>query len=157
MNPARQVAIGLGVMIAGLVAIAIGVAVAPHDLVVGLILLLLVPLSVSFCGAVLALIGLVRQPEARSRSAVLRRIIAEAVLAAVGSGFGFAALSTLSQLPDWFAGLNGTFVPEDGLSLFPFTGMCLLVGLGSGSLIALIWWTRRGRHLPPVAVAQSPR
>lgn len=157
MNPARQVAIGLGVMIAGLVAIAVGAAVAPHDVVVGLILLLLVPLSVSFCGAILALIGLLRQPEARSRSAVIRRIIGEAALGGVGFGFGFGALSTLSQLPDWFAGRNGTFLPEVGLSLFPFTGICLLVGLGSGALIALIWWTRHGRHQPPTAVAQSPQ
>lgn len=74
MNRNRLVAIGLGVMIAGLVAIAAGVAVASHDLVVGLILLLLVPLSISFCGAVLAFIGLARQPEARSRSAVIRRL-----------------------------------------------------------------------------------
>ena len=153
MNPHRQVAIGLGVMIAGLVAIAVGVAVASHDLFVGLILLLFVPLSVSFCGAVVALIGLVRHPEARSRSAVIRRIIGGAVLACVGSGFGFGALGALSQLPDWFAGLNGPFLPEDGLSLSLFAGMCLLVGLGSGALIALIWWTVRGRHVPPAAVA----
>ena len=125
MNPSRQLAIGLGIMLAGLVAITVGVAVASHDLFVGLILLLLVPMAVSFCGAIIALIGLVRQPEARSRSAVIRRIIGGAVLACVGSGFGLGALGTLSQLPDWFAGDNGPFLPEDGLSLFLFTGMSL--------------------------------
>lgn len=149
MNPHRQLATGLGIMIAGLVAIAVGVAVSSHDLFVGLILLLLVPLSVSFCGAIVALIGLVRLPETRNRSAVIRRIMGGAVLACVGSGFGFGALGTLSQLPDWFAGLNGSFVPEDGLSLFLSAGMCLLVGLGSGALIALIWW--KTRRTPPVA------
>ena len=157
MNPQRQLAIGLGMMIAGLVAIAVGVAVASHDLFVGLILLFLVPLSVSSCGVVVALIGLVRQPDARSRSAVIRRIIGGAVLACVGSGFGFGALGTLSQLPDWAAGLNGAYLPEDGLSLFLSAGMCLLVGLASGALIALIWWLIRGRHVPQAALAQSPR
>ena len=157
MNPHRQVAIGLGIMIAGLVAIAAGVVVASHDLLVGLILLLFVPLSVSFFGAVVALIGLVRQPEARSRSAVIRRIIVGAALACVGSGFGFGALGTLSQLPDWFTGANGAYLPEDGLSLFLFAGICLLVGLGSGAVIALSWWTIRGRHGVPAAAVQSPR
>ena len=144
-------------MIAGLVAIAVGVVVASHDLFVGLILLLLVPLSVSSCGAVLALIGLVRQPEARSRSAVIRRIIGGAVLACVGSGFGFSALGTLSQLPDYATGLNGAYLPEDGLSFFLFAGMCLLVGLGVGAMIALIWRTIRGRHVPQAGVVQSPQ
>ena len=157
MNGTRQVAIGLGVMIAGLVAVAVGVVVGSHDLFVGLILLLLVPLSVSSCGAVLALIGLVRQPEGRSRSAVIRRITGGAALACVGSGFGYGALGSLSQLPDYAAGLNGAFLPEDGLSLFLFAGMCLLAGLGSGILVALIWWMIRGRHVPSAAVVGSPR
>ena len=156
MNPQRQVAIGLGIMIAGLVALAVGVVVGSHDLFVGLILLLLVPLSVAFCGAVVALIGLVRQPEARSPSGVIRRIIGGAVLACVGSGFGFGALGILGQLPDYAAGLNGAFLPEDGLSLSLFAGMCLLAGLGSGTLAALIWWKLRGRHVPPAAGTQSP-
>jgi hypothetical protein len=34
--------------------------------------------------------------------------------------------------------------------------MCLLAGLGVGSLVALIWWAVDGRHAPPAA-AQSPR
>ena len=144
-------------MIAGLVAIAIGVVIASHDLFVGLIVLLLVPLSVSCCGAVLALIGLVRQPEGRSRSAVIRKIIGGAVLACVGSGFGFGALGTLSQLPDWFEGLNGAYLPEGGLSVLIFAGTCLLVGLGSGALIALSWWAVRGRHVPQAALTQSPQ
>jgi hypothetical protein len=149
MNPHRQLAIGLGTMIAGLVALAVGVIVASHDLFVGLILLFLVPLSVSACGAVVALIGLVRQPEARSRSAIIRRIIGGAVLACVGSGFGYGALGTLSQLPDWAAGLNGAYLPESGLSFSLFAGICLLAGLGSGALIALIWW--KTRRTAPVA------
>jgi hypothetical protein len=154
MSPQRQPAIGLGIMIAGLVAIAVGVVVASHDLFVGLILLLLVPLSVASCGAVVALIGLVRQPEGRSRSSLVRRIIGGAVLACVGSGLGLGALGTLGQLPDYAAGLNGAFLPPSGLSIFLSAGMCLLVGLGAGILIALIWWKMRGRHLPHAPVGE---
>ena len=157
MNGTRQLTIGLGIMLAGFVALAVGVLVASHDLFVGLILLLVVPLSVSSCGAVLALIGLVRQPETGSRSAVIRRIIGGAALACVGSGFGYGALATLSQLPDWVSGDNGPYLPEDGPSLLLFAGTCLLAGLGSGTLIALGWWAVRGRHAPKAALAQSPR
>jgi len=144
-------------MIAGIVALAVGVLIASHDLFVGLVLLDVVPLSVSAGGAVLALIGLVRHPEPRSRSAVFRSIICGAALACVASGFGYGALATLSQLPDWLSGDNGPYLPEDGMSLLIFAGTCLLVGLGSGALIALIRWTIRGRHLPQEALAQSSR
>jgi hypothetical protein len=114
-------------------------------------------LSISFCGAVLAFIGLVRQLEAGSRSAVIPRIIGGTALACLGSGFGFGALGTLSQLPDWFAGLNGAFRSESNLGFFAFAGMCLLTGLGVGILIGLIWWVIRGRHLQPTAAARGPR
>ena len=157
MNPRRQLTIGLAITLAGLVALAAGVLVASHDLFVGLILLLAIPMSVSSCGAVLALIGLVRLPETESRSAVIRRIIGGAVLACVGSGFAYGALATLSQLPDWVSGDNGPYLPEDGPSLLLFAATCLLAGLGSGALIALGWWAVRGRHVPKAALAQSPR
>jgi len=157
MNPHRQVTIGLSMITAGLVAVAVGGAVASHDLFVGLILLVLVPLSVSFCGIVLALIGLVRQPEARSRSTVIRRIIGVAALACAGWGFGFPALGILSQLPDYATGLNGTFLPPTALSVFLLPGLSLLVGLSSGAMIALGWWMIRGRQRAPRAVGYGPR
>lgn len=144
-------------MLGGLAALTIGVVVASHDLFMGLILLLLVPLSVTSCGAIVALIGLVRQPEARSRSAVIRRILGGAALACFGSGFAYGALATLSQLPDWASGDNGPYLPEDGLSLLLFAATCLLAGLGSGALIALSWWAVRGRNTPQAALAPSPR
>jgi hypothetical protein len=157
MNPPRQLTIGLGIVLGGLAALTIGVVVASHDLLVGLILLLLVPLSLTSCGAIVALIGLVRQPEAQSRSDVIRRIVGGAALACLGSGFGYGALATLSQLPDWVSGDNGPYLPEDGLSLLLFAATCLLVGLGSGAGIALGWWMIRGRHVKPAAVAQGAR
>ncbi|HEY4152008.1 MAG TPA: hypothetical protein VGM38_01680 [Pseudolysinimonas sp.] len=157
MKPRQQLVIGLGIMIAGLVAVAAGAVVQSHDLVVGLILLFLVPQLASFCGAVVALIGLVRKPDGRSGSALIRTIIGAAALGSVGYGFGLGALGTLGQLPDYAAGLNGTFLPVPAsLSVFLLTGTCLAVGLGLGILVSLIWWKARGRHLQPTAQEQSP-
>lgn len=136
-------------MIAGVVAVAVGAAVASHDLFVGLILLLLVPLFVSFCGAVVTLIGLVRKPEGRSRFSLDRRIIGVSALIGVGYGFGFPALATLGQLPDYAAGLNGTYLPPSALSALLLPGVGLLVGLAMGIVVALIW--RKNRAEPPVA------
>jgi len=143
-------------MIAGLITIAVGVAVTSHDLVVGLILLFLVPLAIAFCGALLAFIGLARQREGGSRSAVILRIIGGTAVACLGSWFGFGCLSILSQLPDWFAGLNGVFRSDSNLGFFAFAGLFLLTGLGLGILIALGWWTVRGRHQLQAAPAQRP-
>jgi ethanolamine transporter EutH len=160
MNRSRLVTIGLGVMIAGLVALAVGAIVASHDLLVGLILLLVVPLSISFCGAIVTLIGLARQPEPRRRSTHVRKIIGVVALAGVAIGFGYPALATLSQLPDYAAGLNDTFLPPTALStavsLLLFPGMGLVAGGSVGILVALIWWTTEGRHLPPAGAASSP-
>jgi hypothetical protein len=157
MNRTRQAAIGVGMMIAGVITVVVGGVVASRDLIVGLILLLLVPLSVSFCGVVVALIGVVRHSEGASRSSVIRRIIGVGALAGVGWGFGFPALGILSQLPDYASGLNGAHLPAPALSVFLLPGTGLLVGLGLGALVALIWRTTRGRNVPSAAVAQSPR
>jgi hypothetical protein len=153
----KQVAIGLGIMIAGLAAIAAGVVVGSHNLIVGLILLFLVPLAVSFCGTMVAMIGLVRKPEGRGRPPLIPTIIGVAALAGVAYGFGYGALGTLGQLPDSTAGLNGTYLPVPaGLSVFLLEGMCLLVGLGSGILVAFIWWWKtRSRHRPLTPQEQS--
>jgi hypothetical protein len=124
------VAIGLGTIITGVVTVTVGTVVASHDLFVGLILLLLLPLSASSCGAMMAMIGVVRTPEDPSRSSVVRRIVGAAALAGVGFGFGYPALGILSQLPDYAAGLNGAFLPGSLLSDFFLPGVGLLVGLG---------------------------
>lgn len=155
MQRSRLVAIGLGIVIAGLVILVAGVLVASHDLLVGLILLLLVPMTVSFCGALVTLIGLVRQPEGRGRSSVFRTIIGVAACAGLGYGFGFPVLATLSQLPDYAAGLNGAYLPE-GPTVLLFPVACLLVGLVTGVLVALIWQKTQGRRLPHEAVDEPP-
>jgi len=43
MTRTRQIIVGLGVLIAGLVALAVGELVGSNDLVVGLVLLLILP------------------------------------------------------------------------------------------------------------------
>jgi xanthine/uracil/vitamin C permease (AzgA family) len=148
MPRSRLVAIGLGIMIAGLVTLMAGVVVASHDLLVGLILLLLVPMAVSFCGATVTLIGLVRQSAGRGRSSIFRTIIGVAACAGLGYGFGFPVLGTLSQLPDYAARLNGTYLPE-GPTVLLFPAACLLVGLVTGIPAALIWQKTQGNRMPP--------
>jgi xanthine/uracil/vitamin C permease (AzgA family) len=155
MQHSRLVPIGLGLMIAGLITLATGVVVASHDLLVGVILLLLLPTTVSFCGATVTLIGLVRQSEGRGRSSIFRTIIGVAACAGLAYGFGFPALATVSQLPDYAAGLNGAYLPE-GPTVLLFPAACLLVGLGTGILVALIWQKTQGRRLPPAAVDEPP-
>jgi hypothetical protein len=157
MSPSRQLAIGFVMTIAGLAAVEVGVLVASHDLIVGLILLLIVPLSVSFCGVVVTLIGLVRLPDGRNRFSLNRKIIGVGALAGSGYAFGFSALGSLSQLPDYFAGLNGAFQPDAGLAVFLFVGASLLVGLGLGVLVALIWRKAGGRQVPSAAEVSGHR
>ena len=138
-------------IIAGLSTMALGGAVASPDLLVGLILLLLAPLIVSFCGALVVVIGLVRRPDDGSRPLQTRRIIAVGGLAGLSYAFGFLALSILSQLPDYAAGLNGSYLPAPIQPVFVIATIGLLAGLGLGILVALTWRTIRRRQVPQEA------
>lgn len=154
MNRARLLTAGLLVLIAGLAALAVGTLVGSHDLVIGLILLLIVPLATVFCGAVLALIGLARQPVRQAGSPPTRQIIGMVALAGLGAGSGYPALATLSQLPDYASGINGAFLPPTFLEvvLLPATGLAL--GLVAGSVIAVVSRSaerRRGRSTAAAA------
>jgi hypothetical protein len=157
MNPSRNIALGLGMIVAGVLALVVGAVVASHDLFVGLILLLIVPLSISFCGAIVTLIGRVRRHDARRRASIVRTIVGVAALAGLGFGFGYSALGALSQLPDYAAGLNGEYLPPSTLSVLLLPGVGLLVGLVLGILVALTWWAAEGRHLNPTTTTPSPR
>ncbi len=157
MKSNRQLALGLGMMIAGLVVVGVSTLVASSDVVVGLVLLLLIPLSIAFCGAVVVFIGLVRKSASTGRFKVIRKIVGLGAIAGVGFGFGFPALGILGQLPDWAAGVNGAFISGStaGFSAFLLAGFGLLAGLVSGILVAFVWWVVRGRSLPLRAAAQD--
>jgi len=157
MTRTRQIIVGLGVLIAGLVALAVGELVGSNDLVVGLVLLLILPQAVSFGGAVVALIGLARHPTAPSGASPIPRIIGGVALAGVGVACGYTALATLSQLPDYAAGLNGVYAPPTFLAMILFPAVGLAVGLAIGGLVAFLWWVAEGRRARSEAVAARPR
>jgi hypothetical protein len=150
MRSNRQLVTGLALILAGLVVVELGSIVASRDVFTGLVLLLVLPLAVSFCGAVLVFIGLARRPRSTSRARFMRRIVGLATVAGLGLALGFPALGTLGQLPDYASGLNGTFLSSSaaGIATFVIVGVGVLAGAGSGVLIALIWWVTRGRALP---------
>ncbi len=151
MKSNHQLVLGLGLIVAGLVIVGVSNLVVSSDVFLGLVLLLLIPLAISFCGAVVAFIGLLRTPENASRFRAVRRIIGLAAIAGVGLGLGFPALGILSQLQDYAAGLNGAFISGSsaGFGAYFLVGAGLLAGLCAGVLVALVWWVIRGRILAP--------
>ena len=152
MSSNRQLFTGLGLIVGGLVVVWLGSLVATRDVFTGLVLLLVFPLVVAFCGAVLVFIGLARGPRSTGRAQFVRRVVGLATVAGAGLALGFPALGTVGQLPDYASGLNGPFGTDSYLSIacFFIVGVGMLAGAGSGILIALIWWVARGRNLPPL-------
>jgi hypothetical protein len=145
MGRRRQLVIGLVMLIGGLVVVAIGTISASNDPLVALGWLLVVPLLVSFCGAVFALVSLARSIGRVRRSAAVYRIVGLAAVAGLGLALGFGAAGIVSQAPDSLAGLNGSFVPGSapGLSAFILSGVGLSAGLVIGAVAASIWWSLR--------------
>jgi hypothetical protein len=150
MSRRRQLAIGLIMLIGGLVVIAIGTSFPSSNPLVALGLLLLVPLLVSSCGTIFVFVSLARRPKRVRRSATVYRILGLGAVAGLGLALGFGAAGILSQVPDSLAGLNGPFVPGSavGLGAFILGGIGLSGGLVIAAAAALIWWSFRGRHLP---------
>jgi len=138
-------------LVGGLVVVAIGTIFPSSDPLVALGWLLLVPLLVSFCGTIFVFVSLARSAGRARRSAAVYRIVGLAAVAGLGLTLGFGAAGIVSQVPDSLAGLNGAFVPGSapGLSAFILGGAGLSVGLMVGAVDALVWWSFRGRHLPP--------
>lgn len=136
---------------AGLVSIAIGTLFPSTNPLVALGWLLLVPLLVSFCGAIFVFVSLARSAGSVRRSAPVYRIVGLAAVAGMGLALGFGAAGIISQVPDSLAGLNGAFVPGSapGLSTFILGGVGLSIGLAIGCVSAVTWWLFRARHLPP--------
>jgi MFS family permease len=155
MGRRRQLVIGLTMLIGGLVVVAIGTIFPSSNPLVALGWLLLVPLVVSVCGAIFVFVSLARSSENVGRSAAVYRIVGLAAVAGLGLGLGFPAAGIVSQIPDSVAGLNGSFIPGSapGLGSFLCGGVGLSVGLVIGAVDALVWWSFRGRHLPPELVA----
>lgn len=147
--------IGLVMLVGGLIVIAVGTIFPSSNPLVALGWLLLVPLLVSLCGAVFVFLRLARSSESLGRSAAVYRIIGLAAVAGLGLALGFGAAGIVSQVPDSLAGLNGSFVPGSAPGLAAF--VCAAVGMSFGLVIgagaALVWWSFRGRHMPPEAVA----
>lgn len=155
MRRRHQLVIGLVMLIGGLTVVAIGTIFPSSNPLVALVWLLLVPLVVSFCGAIFVFVRLARSSESLGRSAAVYRIVGLAAVAGLGLGLGFPAAGIVSQVPDSVAGLNGSFVPGSapGLAAFLCGGVGLSMGLVIGIVAALVWWSFRGRHLPPELVA----
>jgi hypothetical protein len=151
MGRRRRLVIGLIMLIGGLVVVAIGTIFPSSDPLVALGWLLFVPVLVSVCGTVFVFVSLARSVEGATRSAAVYRIVGLAAVAGLGLALGYGEAGILSQVPDSLAGLNGPFVPgsAQGLSAFFLSGVGLLVGLVIGAVCALVWWSLRGRHLPP--------
>ena len=156
MGHRRQLVTGLVMLIGGLTVVAIGTIFPSSDPLVALGWLLLVPLVVSFCGAIFVFVRLARSSGSVGRSAVVYRILGLAAVAGLGLGLGFPAAGIVSQIPDSVAGLNGSFVPGSAPALGAFLcgGVGLSVGLVVGAVDALVWWSFRGRHLPPELVGR---
>lgn len=155
MSRRHQLVIGLVMLIGGLSVVAIGTIFPSSNPLVALVWLLLVPLLVSFCGAIFVFVSLARSSGRVRRSAAVYRIVGLAAVAGLGLALGFGAAGIVSQVPDSVAGLNGSFVPGSapGLSAFLLGGVGLSMGLVIGAVGALVWWSFRGRHLPPELVA----
>ncbi|HEY4269447.1 MAG TPA: hypothetical protein VGM94_14790 [Galbitalea sp.] len=137
-------AIAVGLLVIGVVAIA-----ATTNLFVGLIVLLLTPLLIAFCGTVLVFFGLFRTHGSNWAGAV-RRLIGLAAVAGMGGGLAWGALGVLSQLPDYAAGLNGAFMSGAWAitSTLVIMGVGLAAGGSVGAVIALIWWNAHRRAAP---------
>lgn len=155
MDRRRQLIIGLVMLIGGMTVVAIGAIFPSSNPLVALGWLLLVPLVVSFCGAVFVFVGLARGSQIIARSVAVYRIIGSVAVAGLGLGLGFPAAGIVSQVPDSAAGLNGTFIPGSAppLAAFLCGGIGLSIGLVIGAVAALIWWLFRRRHLRPGAAA----
>jgi hypothetical protein len=156
MGRHRQLVIGLIMLIGGLIVIAIGTIFPSNNPLVALGWLLLVPALVSFCGTIFVFVSQARSIEGARRSAAVYRIVGLAAIAGLGLALGFGVAGIASQVPDSLAGLNGSFVPgpAPGLAGFLCCGIGLSVGLVIGAMDALVWWSFRGRHLPPQLVAR---
>ena len=149
MHRRRELAIGLILLIGGLVVVAVGTIFPASDPLVALGWLQVVPSLVSMCGVVFVLVSLARRAISASPSATISRIIVWAGVAGLGLALAYGVAGGLSQVPDWLAGLNGTFIPgpQVGLSAFIVLGFGLFVGLVIGAIGALTWWNLRGRHV----------
>ena len=148
MGRSRELAIGLTMLIGGLVVVGVGAILPSKDAIVALGWLLFLPALVSVCGAVFVAVSLARNFEGASPSATVRRIVGLAAVAGLGFALDLGAASILSQLPDSLAGLNAPFVPGStvALSAFVIGGMGLPLGLVVGAVAALLWWSLRGRR-----------
>jgi hypothetical protein len=142
-------------LIGGLAVVAIGTVFHSSDPLVALGWLLLVPLLVSLCGAIFVFVPLARGSAGVGRSSTVYRIVGLAAVAGLALTLAFGAAGIVSQVPDSVAGLNGSFVPGSapGLAAFVLGGIGLSTGLVVGAVAALVWWSVRGRHLPPELVA----
>jgi hypothetical protein len=150
MGRRRQLAIGLIMLIGGLVVVAIGTIFPSSDPLAALGWLLVVPLLVSLCGAIFVFVSLARSLGRVGRSAAVYRIVVLAAVAGLGLALGFGAAGIVSQVPDSLAGLNGSFVPGSapGLDAFILSGVGLSAGLVMGAVAASIWWLLRATRPP---------
>jgi hypothetical protein len=151
MSRHRQFAVGLFMLIGGLVVVAIGAIHPLADPFVAIVYLLGVPALVASCGTVFVFVSLARSKAPATRSASVYRIARLAAVAGLGLALAYGAASSLSQVPDWLAGLNGRFIPSSSSALgeLALGGIGLLMGLLIGAVGALVWWAFRARHLPP--------
>jgi hypothetical protein len=138
-------------LIGGLVVVAIGAIFPSSDPLVALGWLLLAPLLVSFWGTIVIFVSLARSTGSMRRSVAICRIVGLAAVTGLGLALGFGAAGIASQVPDSLAGLNGPFVPGSapGLGAVIVGAVGLSAGLVIGAVDALVWWSFRGRHLPP--------
>ena len=146
-----QLAIGLIMLIGGLVVVAIGAIYPFADPLVAIVYFLGVPALVSSCGTIFVFLSLAPSTATATRSASVYRIARLAAVAGLGLALGYGAAAGLSQVPDTLAGLNGRFIPSPASAFgeLALGGIGLLMGLLIGAVAARVWWAFRGRHLPP--------
>lgn len=148
MGSHRQLAVGVILLAAGLVVVAIGTVFPAADPVVALGYLLAAPMLVSFCGTVVIVVAVARGITKARRSAPASRIVGLSAVAGLGLYVGYGVAGVLSQVPDSLAGLNGPYVPGSapGIAAFELAGFGLFAGLVIGAVVALVWRAYRRRH-----------
>jgi hypothetical protein len=147
MSRHRQLALGVILLITGLVVIALGAIFPSSSPLVALGWLFAVPSLFSLCGAVFVVVSLARSTGTAKPCAMVNRIISSGAVAGLGLALGWGAAGALSQVPDWLAGLNGSFVSGSalGISAFVLAGIGLATGLMVGALVAILWWSQARR------------
>jgi hypothetical protein len=152
----HELIIGLTMLVAGLLVIAVGAVFPASDRLVAIGWLLFLPVLVSLCGTVFVCVSLARTRASARPSAVVYRIVGFGAMAGLGLAFAYGAAGILSQVPDSLAGLNGPYVPgaANALSAFLLGGFGLVIGLALGAAAAVAWWFVSGRHMAPERVGE---